>query len=67
MAEKRAHLMLILLSSIYMIAELGHYLIGVVNRSIAQELHYGDQACLPNPNVSYSTSKLCDNANSSET
>lgn len=34
---------------VYVVGELSHFLLGIVSRPMSQELHYGDQACLPNP------------------
>uniref|UniRef100_A0A0P4WHA3 Major facilitator superfamily (MFS) profile domain-containing protein n=1 Tax=Scylla olivacea TaxID=85551 RepID=A0A0P4WHA3_SCYOL len=33
----------------YLVGELSHFLLGIVSRPMSQELHYGDLACLPNP------------------
>lgn len=39
--------MLPLLTLIYGVGELGHFLIGVVTRSASQDIGYGDMSCLP--------------------
>ncbi|XP_042205827.1 protein spinster homolog 1-like [Homarus americanus] len=36
---------------VYVVGELSHFLLGIVSRPMSQELHYGDHACLPNPQV----------------
>ncbi|XP_050708531.1 sphingosine-1-phosphate transporter SPNS2-like isoform X2 [Eriocheir sinensis] len=37
------------MSYMYLVGELSHFLLGIVSRPMSQELHYGDIACLPNP------------------
>ncbi|XP_064086730.1 protein spinster-like isoform X2 [Macrobrachium nipponense] len=39
------------LTYVYVVGELSHFLLGIVSRPMAQEIHYGDKACLPNPEV----------------
>ncbi|XP_071521444.1 sphingosine-1-phosphate transporter SPNS2 [Panulirus ornatus] len=34
---------------VYVVGELSHFLLGIVSRPMSQELHYGNLACLPNP------------------
>lgn len=36
---------LLLLASLHLSAELGHFLIGVVSRYVARDIHYGTHAC----------------------
>jgi hypothetical protein len=43
---------LLLVTCGYIVAELGHFLIGVTSRATAKDLHYGDHACLLNVTVS---------------
>ncbi|XP_069987762.1 uncharacterized protein [Penaeus vannamei] len=40
---------LIVLAYVYVVGELSHFLLGIVSRPMSQDLHYGDRACLPNP------------------
>lgn len=51
-SRKRSWYMIALLSLSFGSAELSHFLVGTTTRSIAQELHYGDQSCLVRANVS---------------
>lgn len=51
--------MLPLLTCIYVIGELGHFLIGVVSRDIAQDVGYGDKSCLAIPDVINSDAAFC--------
>lgn len=44
---------LAVLTYIYVVGELGHFLLGIVTRPMAQELHFGDKACLPRPEANY--------------
>ena len=60
---KEAVWMLLLLGSVYMVGELGHFLIGVVSRETAREIHYGDSACFPIPDPDNHTTvefKFCE-------
>lgn len=41
---------LFLLGATYSVGELGHFLLGSVSRSMAQEIHFGDKACLKSSN-----------------
>lgn len=43
---------LLLVTCGYIVAELGHFLIGVTSRATARDLHYGDKACQLNVSVS---------------
>lgn len=43
---------LLLVTCGYIVAELGHFLIGVTSRATARDLHYGDKACQLNVTVS---------------
>jgi hypothetical protein len=43
---------LLLVTCGYIVAELGHFLIGVTSRATARDLHYGDHACQLNVTVS---------------
>lgn len=52
-------LMLPLLTGIYVVGELGHFLIGVVSRDAAQDIGYGDRSCLAIPDVRNSSSGFC--------
>jgi hypothetical protein len=57
--------MVFVLGSIYLVGELGHYLIGVVSRQVAQDLHYGSKACFPvegvfNETTTTATYRLCE-------
>jgi len=47
------------MSAIYMVGELGHFLIGPVSRSMAQEMKYGDKGCLPKSSLDDSTTTTC--------
>ena len=52
----------------YILGELGHYLIGVTSKAVAQELHYGDITCQLN-GTTYEILREkveCRSANSSE-
>lgn len=40
-------LLLVLLMGIYSAGELEHFLLGVVSKRMAQDIHYGDKSCLP--------------------
>ncbi|XP_076067893.1 D-galactonate transporter [Oratosquilla oratoria] len=44
-----------ILTMVYVIGELSHFLLGIVTRPMSQDIHYGDRACLPNPSLSTST------------
>ncbi|XP_045589099.1 hexuronate transporter isoform X2 [Procambarus clarkii] len=46
------YLSLGVMTYVYVVGELSHFLLGIVSRPMSQELHYGDHACLPNPNIS---------------
>jgi hypothetical protein len=50
---------LCLMSAIFMVGELGHFLIGPVSRPMAQEMQYGDKGCLPISSLSESTTDIC--------
>lgn len=53
----------------FVIAELGHFLIGVTSKAMATDLHYGDIACqLNNTNLHENDLPMpCSTANNSET
>ncbi|XP_035709150.1 uncharacterized protein LOC118436091 isoform X2 [Folsomia candida] len=60
MAIKRGtYWSLFLMGSIYMIGELGHFLLGTVSRSMAQDIHYGDKGCLKEANMDHVKSEVC--------
>ncbi len=66
--SKKKVWMLFLLSAMYVVGELGHFLIGVVSRAVAQDIHYGDLGCLVRaggPDIS--SASVCENANSTST
>lgn len=42
---------LFLLASLHLSSELGHFLIGVVSKYVARDLHYGTHACFPSKSV----------------
>ncbi|XP_042883762.1 protein spinster homolog 1-like [Penaeus japonicus] len=44
------------LAYVYVVGELSHFLLGIVSRPMSQDLHYGDQACLPNPQAPHQSS-----------
>ena len=46
MSVVRAHYSLALLTLSYLVGEMGHFLLGATSRAMAQDLQYGDQACL---------------------
>lgn len=50
---------LFLLGCTYSTGELGHFLLGSVSRPMAQELHFGDKACLKNNEVTNISSATC--------
>lgn len=53
----------------YVLGELGHYLIGVTTKAMANDLHYGDIACQLNTSE-FSLAQLpvnCEDGNSSDT
>jgi len=60
--------MLCLLVNIYVFAELGHFLIGVTSRTVAQDLEYGNKGCLlrGDVNVGGTTASDCEDAHSSQ-
>ena len=35
-----------ILTLVYVVGELSHFLLGILTRHMAQEIHYGDQECL---------------------
>ena len=43
---------LALLTLSFIIGEISHFLISVVNMEVARDLHYGDLSCYPHPNES---------------
>ncbi|XP_037775569.1 protein spinster homolog 1-like [Penaeus monodon] len=47
---------LIVLAYVYVVGELSHFLLGIVSRPMSQDLHYGDRACLPNPEAPHQSS-----------
>lgn len=53
----------------YVLGELGHYLIGVTSKAIAEDLHFGDIACQLNSTEFHLNQLpvLCNTANDSET
>jgi hypothetical protein len=52
----------------YLMAELGHFLIGVTSKATAQDLHYGDISCQLNlPDVRIADlPQVCENATTAE-
>ncbi|CAL8071526.1 unnamed protein product [Orchesella dallaii] len=56
--------MLPLLMGIWTVGELGHFLIGVVSRDVAQDIGYGDKGCFAIRDVTNSNSKLCNDIES---
>ena len=40
---------LTVLTMVYAVGELSHFLLGPVARQMSQDLQYGDKACVPNP------------------
>lgn len=56
---------LAVMTYVYLVGELSHFLLGIVSRPMSQELHYGDHACLPNPNATHSSSDCRTYTNSS--
>ncbi|KAK4308786.1 hypothetical protein Pmani_019543 [Petrolisthes manimaculis] len=56
---------LCVMSYVYLVGELSHFLLGIVTRPLSQELHYGDQACLPNPEAQHSSTQCRTYTNSS--
>lgn len=42
---------LFLLAGLHLCSELGHFLIGVVSKSVARDIHYGTHACYPSKRV----------------
>lgn len=59
--------MLTVLGAIYLVGELGHYLIGVISRNVAQDLHYGEIGCMAKDDVTNIRFGICEDANTSET
>lgn len=60
---------LAVLCAVYILAELGHFLIGASSKATAIDLHYGDISCQLNT-TEIETKYLpvpCNNANNSET
>ncbi|KAI5635675.1 major facilitator superfamily domain-containing protein [Phthorimaea operculella] len=52
------------------ITEFGHYLIGTTSKVTAEDLHYGDKACMFNTSLHYTLAQLptvCEKVNSTET
>ena len=61
---------LALLTLSFIIGEISHFLISVVNMEVARDLHYGDLSCYPHPNESlrsqsftYLMEKFCQERN----
>ncbi|GBP17641.1 Protein spinster homolog 2 [Eumeta japonica] len=53
----------------YILGELGHYLIGTTSKVTADDLHYGDKACMMNSSLHLTLAQLplaCENVNSSK-
>ena len=40
--------LVVLMAMAYGVGELSHFLVGIISRSMSQELQYGDQSCLSN-------------------
>ncbi|CAL8091732.1 unnamed protein product [Orchesella dallaii] len=57
---------LFLLASLHLSAELGHFLIGVVSKYVARDIHYGTKACFVNRNILSGTGEGGQNFNVSE-
>lgn len=62
----RGSWMLTVLAAIYLVGELGHYLIGVVSRPVAQDLHYGEIGCIERPHVENIKSGICEDQETEE-
>lgn len=58
--------MLTVLALIYLVGELGHYLIGVISRPVAQDLHYGEIGCIANPKIENTHFGICEIADTEE-
>lgn len=50
----------------YLVGELSHFLLGIVSRPMSQELHYGDLACLPNPEAATQSTSCRDIGNETQ-
>ena len=50
----------------YLGGELSHFLLGIVSRPMSQELHYGDLACLPNPEAATQSNSCRDIRNETQ-
>ncbi|KAJ2942912.1 hypothetical protein O0L34_g15100 [Tuta absoluta] len=53
----------------YILGELGHYLIGTTSKVTAEDLHYGDKACMFNTSLHYTLAQLptvCEKVNSTD-
>jgi hypothetical protein len=52
----------------YLLAELGHFLIGVTSKATAQDLHYGDISCQLNLSdvLLADLPEVCENATTAE-
>jgi hypothetical protein len=52
----------------YLLAELGHFLIGVTSKATAQDLHYGDISCQLNLSdvLIADLPQVCENATTAE-
>jgi hypothetical protein len=53
----------------YLLAELGHFMIGVTSKATAQDLHYGDISCQLNMSdiLTADLPEVCENATTPET
>lgn len=68
MAFSRHWLTLIILTLVYVVGELSHFLLGIVTRPMSQDIHYGTMECLTNPDaqVKFTRDVECYTANNSK-
>nr|XP_039262749.1 protein spinster-like [Styela clava] len=43
----------------YAVGELGHFLLGVTSKPMAQDIHFGDQGCMPNEETHNEVHEMC--------
>ena len=48
----RSWYLVVLMALSFGVGELSHFLVGTTTMLMARDLHYGDQSCFPNTNVS---------------
>lgn len=51
-SRRRSWYLVVLMALSFGVGELSHFLVGTTTMLMARDLHYGDQSCFPNTNVS---------------